>query len=216
MIKNLFFDLDGTILDSLEGIRVAINKTLEICKIEKSFSYDDCKFLIGDGAETLIKRALGEIYGDNPLTKKVRGMYYQNYKYYQSLYTKTFPGLLEVLEALISKGINCFVITNKPDDLAQIIVKKYFGDLFKDIRGIRQGDKVKPNPQILDEIINKYSLNRDECLYVGDSHVDIETAKNANLESVLCLWGYETNYEKYKKEATHICEKYEDLLNLIL
>lgn len=215
MVKNLIFDLDGTVLDTLEGIRIAINKTLEVSHIDKSFTYDESKFLIGDGSETLIKRALCDKYGDNQETRLVRENYYKLYEEYQIAGARLFPNIKETLEKLVEMGISCFIVTNKPDKLAQIIVRHFYGDLFKEIVGIKEGDKVKPDPSLVLNLMGKYNLKQEETLYVGDSHVDVFTAKNSKLKSVLCLWGYELDYPKYEKEADFVLEKQVELLNLI-
>lgn len=214
MIRNLIFDLDGTLIDSLEGIRTAINKTLEVSNLDISFSYEEAKFLIGDGSETLIKRALGHLYGNNQKTKEVRNNYYQLYEEYQIGGAKLFKDLKDVIISLINNGLNCFVVTNKPDKLAQIITRHFYGNLFKEIRGIKEGDKVKPDPSLVLNLMNRYNLKSSETVYVGDSHVDVETAKNAQLKCALCTWGYELNYPKYIKEADYILENVDDLLKL--
>ena len=190
MIKNLIFDLDGTLLDTLPDITRAINDALKKEGYLYSFSLEEAKTLIGGGADRLIRKALKN-KGNNPvLFEALKKAYMPLYKAYQEDNTKPFPGLKETLLRFKESGIRMFVVSNKPDALAQIVVPHYLPDLFSGISGQKEGELPKPDPASTLRIIESFSLQKEETLYVGDSFFDVETAHNAGVKSVLVRWGY--------------------------
>lgn len=190
MYKNLIFDLDGTLLDTLPDIRYAINLALEECGYDYSFSLADTHYLIGNGADTLVKRALKENSEDMEAFSALKKVYMRNYAEYQNVHTKPFNGLVPVLEFLKERGINLFVVTNKPDALAHVVVKAHFGKLFTSVMGHSEGNPVKPDPYLLNLLFSEFDLKKEDCLFIGDSEVDVDTAKNGGLKCGLVTWGY--------------------------
>lgn len=190
MIKNLIFDLDGTLLDTLPGITMAINEALKKEGYGYSYSVDEAKELIGGGADRLVKKALKD-RGDDPiLFASLKKAYMPLYLKFQETDTKIFPGLESVLSVLSSRGVRLFVVSNKPDSLAQKAVASFLPPLFRGVSGQKEGFPPKPNPASTLEMMESFRMKNEETLYVGDSHFDIETAHNAHLRSVLVTWGY--------------------------
>ncbi len=212
-MKNYIFDLDGTTLDTIEGIQIAINTALKNAGYDYSFDREGTKTLIGDGADTLIHRALKE--KDTPenfvaLKKEYLPLYHSE----QEDHTYLFSGLKEVLETLKRNGARLFICTNKPDAFAKRIVSKIYGDtLFEEVCGQIEGLPVKPDPRIPNYLIEKYNLNRDETLFVGDSKTDVATGVNSSLKTALCLWGYGFYTEELLAKADFILKDVKDLLN---
>ncbi len=212
-MKNYIFDLDGTTLDTIEGIQIAINTALKNAGYDYSFDHEGTKTLIGDGADTLIHRALKE--KDTPenfaaLKKEYLPLYHSE----QEDHTYLFAGLKEVLETLKRNGARLFICTNKPDAFAKRIVSKIYGDtLFEEVCGQIEGLPVKPDPRIPNYLIEKYNLNRDETLFVGDSKTDVATGINSSLKTALCLWGYGFYTEELLAKADFIFKEVKDLLN---
>lgn len=212
-MKNYIFDLDGTTLDTIEGIQIAINTALKNAGYDYSFDREGTKTLIGDGADTLIHRALKE--KDTPenfvaLKKEYLPLYHSE----QEDHTYLFAGLKEVLETLKRNGARLFICTNKPDAFAKRIVSKIYGDtLFEEVCGQIEGLPVKPDPRIPNYLIEKYNLNRDETLFVGDSKTDVATGVNSSLKTALCLWGYGFYTEELLAKADFILKDVKDLLN---
>ena len=190
MIRALFFDLDGTLLDTIHDIQRAINQALKDCGYSYSFDHEGTKRLIGNGADMLIKRALKEKGGDVDAFSELKKAYMPYYKLWQNDHTAPFEGLKDVLIKLKEEGILLFVVTNKPAHLAPIVVKEHYGDLFTEILGQKDGIPVKPDPYYVNYLLEKYHLHKEETLFVGDSLPDVETGHNAGVKTVLCKWGY--------------------------
>lgn len=209
--KALIFDLDGTLLDTIVDIRRAINDALEACSLPYRYSKSDCHSLVGDGADSLLHRALKDDDNEaNFIALKVQ--YLPRYKAYQEEHTKPFNGIVATLKYLKDKGLVLAVCTNKPDEYAHIILSKFFPDDFFDaICGIKDGEKPKPDPHNVFKIMERFSLSAENTVFVGDSLPDLLTAHNAGLPLALCTWGYGFYKPSLLNEATYIVNKPKDL-----
>ncbi len=213
IMKNYIFDLDGTTLDTIEGIQIAINTALKNAGYNYTFDKEGTKTLIGEGADTLIHRALKEKDTEENFLN-LKKEYLPLYHSEQEDHTFLFPSLKEILETLKKEGARLFICTNKPDAFAKRIVSKIYGDdLFEEVCGQVEGLPVKPDPRIPNYLIDKYHLNRDETLFVGDSKTDVATGINSNLKTALCLWGYGFYTEDLLKKADYVFKKVENLLD---
>ena len=191
MIKAVIYDLDGTLIDSLEDIKDAINDALKQANVPFKYTYEEVKYLIGNGADILIHRALKEFDEPN-LFANVKSIYMPLYEEYQLKHTKPFNGILDMLLSLQKHGLKAYICSNKPDLLAKAIVEHCFGNFaFDGVYGNVSNIPVKPNPYFPNKICDDSRLSKDEVLFCGDSHVDIETAHNAGMKCVLCKWGYD-------------------------
>lgn len=217
MYKNLIFDLDGTLLDTLVDIRAAINLALKQCGYDYSFSLKESRTLIGNGSDMLVKRALKNKGDDETAFKQLRAAYLPLYKEKQNEHCKPFNGLKECLNFLEERGCSLYVCTNKPDELANIIVKAHFGKaLFKDIIGNGRNFPVKPDPGIVNYLINKHDLEKEETIFIGDSSVDVETARNAKLKSILVTWGYGNYKPSLLEEADFVANKPKQIVQYVM
>ena len=214
MYKALFFDLDGTLLDTITDIREAINDALKAAGFPFSYSKKECHSLVGNGADVLVHKALQNM--DTPDNfAKLKAEYMPRYKAYQSRHTKPFNGLPTVLKYLQNKGIDLLVCSNKPDELAKKIISLNYGDsLFKEVRGQLEGEAPKPDPHIPLEFLAKYGYKKEEVLFVGDSLPDLLTANNAGLSLAICTWGYGFYKPEFLSEAKYIINKPKDLASL--
>lgn len=213
-MKNYIFDLDGTILNTISGIRYAINEALETNGYPYRYDDSSAKRLIGDGTDALVHRALQD--QDNPKNfALIKAAYMPRYRANQEIHTSLFPGVKEALEHLRKEGAQLFVCTNKPDALAQRIVTKFYGtDFFTEIRGLRDGEVPKPNPAIVNAFFASHpDLKHEETLFVGDSITDYHTANNAKLLCGICLWGYGRYEEDWLTHCAYRFTKPEDLWN---
>ena len=216
MYRFLIFDLDGTILDTIDDICFAINSALEQIGLPWRYDRESTKTLVGDGAVALIHRALRHL-DDEEHFNQLKPVYMDLYRKHQTERARPFPGLNAVLEKIKCAGARYAVVTNKPDALAQVIVPMHFGEgFFEKIYGICEGDPVKPDPCFVHKYMKEAGAKPEECLYVGDSHVDIATAKNAGLECALCGWGYEVDYSLIEKDADYYVKTPEEFERLIL
>lgn len=216
MYKHLIFDLDGTLIDTIEDIRFSINTALAECGYDYSFDREGTKALIGDGADALLHRALKEKGEDLRAFSTLKPVYLELYRKHNLDIAAPFPGLKETLAELKGKGIDFCCVTNKPDPLAHAVLELRYGkDFFSCIIGASDEYPVKPHPASTLACIEKMGYKKEECLYVGDSHVDIATGHNAGLKVALCLWGYEVNYASIKEDADYLLSEPSDLRNIL-
>ncbi len=215
--KNVFFDLDGTLLKSLEDIKNAFNLTMQKMGIDVRYSLKDAKPFIGSGFHVAIERASKKLNLNDSQKKIFSELSFKYYQQEQGKTTKPYDGELEIIKELKKKGINLFVVTNKPEYLAFEIIEKTYGTgLFKEIIGQVDNRERKPSPMGINEIVKKYNLDKSTCLYVGDSDVDLLTAKNANIDSLLVTFGYGAYSPKMFLNATYIARNVEEMKKVIL
>lgn len=188
-MKAYIFDMDGTLVDSLESIAYFANKALEKFGL-KTIPVERYKHLTGNGAATLVKRMIKENNGDESLFEKVSYEYNTTYDNDFLYLTKPYDGVLEMLSKLKSQGCKTAIISNKPHSTAKKISDELFGDLIDVCFGKRDGYPVKPDPESVNEIIGILGVDKKDCIYIGDTITDMETGKNAGLYTVGVLWGF--------------------------
>ena len=214
--KHLIFDLDGTLLDTIADIAKAISMALEQCGFDRRYDRSNAKPLLGDGADALLRRALSGLSDKKEDFDRLKSAYLPNYKAYQGDSSLPFDGMVETLEKLQNDGVDLFVVTNKPDHLAQIILKDKMPTIsFASIMGHKEGNPVKPNPFQVLQIIGLGNYKIEECLFIGDSHVDIDTARNAGVEIALCTWGYDEYTDALLERADYVLHRPSDLLSIV-
>ena len=205
MIKACIFDLDGTILDTIGTITYYVNFALQKHGID-SVSEDECKYFAGTGAKNLIRYALASKgIKDGDTFEKVFSDYICAYDNNSLYLTKPFGGIIEVLQKLKDDGIKLAVLSNKQDLSAKSVVEHFFGNIFDVVRGGIDGVPLKPDPTMAIEICSQLGVSCEEVCWVGDTSVDIETAKNLNAGlSIGVLWGFRKRDELEKAGANVI------------
>lgn len=188
--QAFIFDLDGTILETIQDIADSCNYSLALHNF-KTHSYDEYKNYVGNGSIKLVERALGE---NNLSSFDI--VFKDYYDYYLTNYcvkTKPYNGIIETLSKAKDKGIKLFVYTNKPSDIALAVIKKCFPkDFFEKVIGV-SGKDVKPNPIPFIKRTENYNLDFSKVMYFGDSTTDIQTAYNLNCCGIYSvLWGYQS------------------------
>lgn len=195
MIKLCIFDMDGTVLNTINTISYFANNALNKYGFE-SIETDRYKTLVGNGAYVLVKRMMEVVGGTDEDFEKV-------YEYYNTTYdndfmylTGAYDGVLEMLDELKANGIKTAILSNKPDGTAKKVSDEVFGAERIDLcYGAREGKALKPDPESVLEIIDLFGVEKEECLYIGDTATDIQTAKNAGLYSIGVLWGFRDEKE---------------------
>lgn len=214
MIKLLIFDLDGTLVNSIEDLADASNYALTKHGFP-SHEKEKYNYFVGDGVMLLLKRALPENNRDDHTIDLIKADFSEYYNRNYSTKTKPYEGLSELLSALKAKGLRMAVASNKPDEFSKIIVEHFFEGLFEMVQGNKPDVPKKPDPQIVFEILEKLNVDKSECLFVGDTNVDIRTGKSAGVKSVGCLWGFRDLEELQEAEADYIISKPSEILNFI-
>lgn len=212
MYKLVIFDLDGTLVNSLEDLGNACNKALE-CFGYPVHDMESYRYFVGDGVPMLIRRALPESERSEENIAKVKAVFDGIYGRTYNVCTRPYDGIPELLERLREAGVLIAVASNKPDNFTQTIVSGMFGEIFSYVSGKKEGFEKKPSPQIALHIMEKLGVSPHDTLFAGDSAVDMQTALNAGCDSIGCLWGFRTLKELEDNKAKYIASSPEDIYN---
>lgn len=212
MYKLVIFDLDGTLVNSLEDLGNACNSALE------RFGYpthpmDSFRYFVGDGVPMLIRRALPESERSEENIARVKAVFDEIYGRNYNVCTRPYDGITELLDKLKAEGILIAVASNKPDNFTQTIVTNMFGDTFSYVSGKKEGFEKKPDPQVALHIMEKLGVSPKDVLFAGDSSVDMQTAHNAGCDCIGCVWGFRTLQELTDNKATYIANSPIDIFN---
>ena len=194
-MKTVIFDLDGTILDTLEDLKNAVNHALNFY----NYPEKDLEFVrkaIGNGTQVLIKRCTPCTIGEDDY-RKVFNEFKSYYLSHYADYTRPYEGIKDLLSELKGKCLIA-VVSNKDNDLTQNLIHKEFPGLFDVIQGSYLNRPKKPDPYLIDKILDENNIRKEDCLYVGDTNVDKESALNAGLDYRLVSYGYRTKEELEK------------------
>ena len=213
MFSYVFFDLDGTLLDTLKDLADAGNHALVKLGFEP-YPTERYKYFVGNGIPKLIERILPP-GSDDELREKAHSLFSEYYSVHSEDNTRPYRGIPELIDTLNSKKMITAVITNKDHIYAGKLIRKYFGNRINAVYGSVPGIHHKPDPAIVNKAITELGAVRDEILYVGDSGVDMQTAVNAGLESAGVLWGFRTEDELIQNGAKHICSEPSQILDIL-
>ena len=185
------FDLDGTLLDTLESIRYNVNYTLQKYNIEP-ISSDECRRFVGDGAKKLMERVF-DLRGISDTSRRgeIYESFFKRYNENPDYLVKPYDGIPELIERLLKSGAILAVVSNKPKRAAEISVQRFFADSFSVVSGGVDGQPLKPDPTVALRVLSELGLSPSECAYIGDSEVDMKTGKNMNAAvTVGVSWGF--------------------------
>ena len=214
-MKACIFDLDGTLTDTLTAIAHFGNAALSANGFD-TYDTDRYRSFVGDGRRKLIERMLdaqGKLNEENYAA--VCAAYDAAYEADPLYKTTAYKGINELLTALKASGMHLAVCSNKPDNVVHGVIERVFApDTFDCVRGAIDGGAVKPDPSSALEIAEKLGARPDECLFIGDTNVDIFTAKNAGMTSVGVLWGFRDREELEEANADYIIAAPEELLQI--
>ncbi len=211
-IKTVIFDLDGTLLDTLEDLTDAVNYALAAYQMPKR-DISEIRSFVGNGIRRLMLQVVpdGE---NNPAFEAVFAEFRRYYDMHCNDKTKPYEGIPELLDALEKNKIQTAIVSNKVDSAVQTLNKRYFPQIAVAV-GDREGLQRKPAPDSVFLAMEAYHAKQAETLYVGDSEVDIETAKNAGIKCVSVLWGFRDKEQLLESGAQFLIEEPLALLELM-
>ena len=208
MFRLCIFDLDGTLTDTLDSLTYSVNLTLEEMgypALERS----KCRAFVGNGSRVLIEKAL-KASGDTELSRIEEGMeVYDRVFDVNCTYNVTpYDGILDMLKALKEKGMLLTVLSNKPHRQAVHVVGDVFGEeMFDWVQGQQEGIPRKPDPYAAIQIAEKFGVKPEECVYIGDSEVDIATGMAAGMKTLGVTWGFRSVEQLKEAGATILLER---------
>lgn len=182
------FDLDGTLISSLEDLAASTNYALRQYDMPEH-SLEDIRMFVGNGVKKLMERAIPN-GTDNPLFEDTYRTFRQHYMQHNLDQTRPYPGIMEMLERLNKEGKRVAVVSNKFYAATQELCRHFFGNLVEVAIGEREGISKKPAPDTVLEAIRQLGVEKEGCVYIGDSDVDIDTARNSGLPCISVLWGF--------------------------
>ncbi|MFH6992137.1 HAD family hydrolase [Flavobacterium sp. FlaQc-48] len=212
--KGIIFDLDGTLVNSLEDISDAMNTVLTGLNYP-THTYDTYQYFIGSGLRNLVSKALPASNNTDDQIETCFECMVDEYRKVCTLKTKPYEGILELLKTLSSKNIKLAVFSNKADELTKKIAAEIFPDYFDTAVGLSTELLKKPNPFEAIEISKNWNLNTEEIIFVGDSDIDMQTATNASMFPVGVSWGYRTEEELKASGAKIVVNNPSELIDLL-
>lgn len=212
----LIFDLDGTLINTIDDLGQACNHALSACGFP-THKIEDYPRLVGNGINKLIERALPEEHRNEATVLRLREYFVPFYDQHNCDLTRPYDGIPELLQTLKAAGHTLAVASNKYQAATEKIVAHYFPNMFDVVLGEREGIPRKPDPQVVWDILASLpsTINhKPSTLYVGDSLVDAATAKAANLPFVACTWGFCTREQLQTAQADYTINHPLELLNI--
>ena len=210
---NILFDLDGTLLDTLEDLRGAVNHQLSVSGFPLR-SLEEVRQFVGNGLKELMRRSLPGPCGEAELERHTADLK-EWYAGHDRIRTRPYGGILPLLDRLNAAGCRVGVVSNKMDSAVQDLCRHYFGGRVAAAVGERQGMRRKPAPDTVLLALEALGAGREGTVYVGDSEVDIATAKSAGLPCVSVTWGFRTREELLRAGAAVLADTPEELWEIL-
>ena len=216
MIKFIIFDLDGTLIDTIEDIANACNYALRQCGCPER-RLDEYNMLVGRGIDNLFRGALPEGMKSEDMVTRMREHFVPYYNLHKCDFSHPYDGIIELLDRLSAEGIRFAVASNKYQDGTEQLVRNLFGRYdFVKILGERKGKPIKPDPLIVQEAMEGIpGINIDEVLYCGDSNVDMQTGINAGVKTVGVTWGFRSREELQAYDPYALIDHPSEMIQII-
>ena len=207
--KTYIFDLDGTLLSTLADLAASTNYALRTHHMPER-SLDEVRRFVGNGVKKLMERAIPDGL-NNPLFEETFATFRQHYMQHNLDTTQPYPGIMQLLEQLKAEGKNIAVVSNKFYAATRELCRHFFGDLVPVAIGEREDIRKKPAPDTVIEALRELGVDKEGAVYIGDSDVDIMTAKNSCMPCVSVLWGFRDKEFLLEHGATTLILKPEEM-----
>ena len=211
--KAILFDLDGTLLNTLDDLHNSVNRTLSAFHLPTR-TREETRLAVGDGVGMLIARSIPKGQ-DNPAFAEVLEAFRADYAKNSRIMTAPYEGISPLLATLREKGIRIGVVSNKFDSAVKALCAEYFGDLVEVAVGERENVRRKPHPDSLFAAMESLVVSPADCLYVGDSETDVASAQNAGIDCCSVLWGFRDKETLIKAGANCFVTTPSDILTLL-
>lgn len=216
MTKLCIFDLDGTLTDTIESLTYSVDKTLKEMGLSE-ITKEQCQSFVGNGARYLMDksiRAAGDEDGER--LDEAMEVYGRIFDENCTYHVTPYDGIVDILSELHKREIRLAVLSNKPHRQTVKVAETIFGkDTFDVVQGQQEGIKRKPAPDGIYAVLDQLSVSKEECLYVGDSEVDIATGKNAGVKTVSVAWGFRTEEELRESGASLLIHEPGELIDCL-
>ncbi len=234
--KAVIFDMDGTVLNTIDDLCAALNYAMEQTGHDHAYIAKDISQFFGSGVTVAIKRALSVENGASyeslveigtPEEKlsaeitmeevlRIQNVFKPYYNAHCAVKTGEYEGMTKLLNALREKGIRTAVVSNKPDSAVQKLVVDYFDGMFDLSVGEKEGIRRKPFPDMTLSALQKLGLSASEAVYVGDTEIDFQTAKNSGMDCICVTWGFRTREFLKELGAKQIVSDVDEIMKIVL
>ncbi len=216
MIKGIIFDLDGTLLNTIEDITDSINIALNEMGFIGDYTTEEMKYFVGSGVDILVQKAIAKYSTEEAKKNELKERYNFIYGKRKTIKTAPYEGTIELLKELRKKNITIALLSNKPHQDTLEVIDHYFGlENFDYPFGKREGIPTKPSPKGVFLLLDEMKLKPEEVLYIGDSDIDMKTAKNAHLTKIGVTWGFRTREELQVNDADYIIDSPNEILKIL-
>lgn len=210
---TIIFDLDGTLLDTLDDLAISTNYALRQMGYAER-SREEIRAFVGNGVKKLIERAV-PCGTSIEKTEEVLSIFKQYYAEHSDVHTKPYDGILVLLNRLIAEGFRIAVVSNKLDSAVKTLCRRYFGDRILVAIGDKEGVAKKPAPDMVHEALAILYAHHFDAVYIGDSDVDVLTAENAKMDCISVTWGFRDEDFLVQSGASHIVHSPSEIFPLL-
>jgi phosphoglycolate phosphatase len=212
--EGVIFDLDGTLVNSLDDLADSMNGVLRNAGFP-THAVEAYKYFVGNGIRNLVRKTLPETMRDEDNVAQYFKQMTDTYRENCLVKSKPYDGIVELLDELKSRNLKLAVLSNKVDELTQKIISALLPDFFDIVAGVTNEDLRKPNPSGALKICKQLDISPENFLYLGDTGTDMQTANNAGMYAIGVLWGFRTKAELIANGARRIIETPPELLTLL-
>lgn len=211
----VIFDLDGTLVDSIEGLAYSMNSVLEINKM-KTHNTEAYFDFLGEGIERLVYKALPKTHRDGETVSSYYKKMLVAYNEYYDQGLKPYEGIYDMLDNFVEMGVRMAIHTNKNERMAKIIAKRYLGQYnFLKIIGDDGVRKKKPDYQEVMALLEAYDINKNRCFFVGDTEIDVQTAQAAGVSVIAVTWGFRKSEVLKALHPTYLVNKPKEIVDIV-